>query len=623
MAARRRALLASAAALALALASACHSGAPPTPTVTTAPAPSPSATHPALAAALPKPPDADRFDLAQRYLGVESTPLPPERLYRDEAAGQRETFTLLDVVAQEPYQVAATLQRVSEHALWYVEDGLDVEDDALAEAAKRYDETIHPGVFRLTAPGQSFPGRLTIVVARLRGGVAGYVTELDTLPKAVYPHSNERAALMMHLGAPIDSPAFTGTLAHELQHAVHRLADDAEEGWLNEGLSEYAVRALGLHAFPFFPYLNYPEASLTDWPLALSGAAPNYAAASLFLTYLASRVGGAAPLAELSAEQRDGVEAVDALVRRELPGADFEGVFGDWLASNVADAAEGRFANPFAARKASVARWVKHPGELTGRAPQFGAWYLGVDAPQPLHAVFEGRASTAVIPEPPLEGDSCWWGNAADGANARLTREFDLTGAASATLRFSHWHKIEEGWDYAYVSASRDGERWEALPATGTTSENLLGIALGPAYTGASGGWTNAEASLDDYAGGVAHVRFEYVTDEATHGAGWCIDAIELAEAGFMDGAEDDLGGWTAEGFVRLPRGGVAQPYALRVVTGEGADLEVRAIDVDADGRAVFPIEGRTIIAVSGLAPATRQPAEFTLRLTAAPDSPA
>lgn len=636
MAARRRALLASAAALALALAAACHSGAPPTPTATTAPTPSPTAgappgavltpmpTPPALLAAdIPKPPDADRFDLARRYLGVESAPLPPERLYRDEAAGRRETFTLLDVAALEPYQVAATLRRVGEHALWYVEDGLDVEDDALEETARRYDATIHPGVFRLTAPGHSFPGRLTIVVARLRGGVAGYVTELDTLPKAVYPHSNERAALMMHLGAPIDSEGFSGTLAHELQHAVHRLDDDAEEGWLNEGLSEYAVRALNLRAFPFFPYLDAPESSLTDWPLALSGAAPNYAGASLFFTYLASRVGGAAPLAELSAEQRDGVEAVDALVRRELPGADFEDIFGDWIASNVARAAEGKYVNPFSARKASVARWVEHPGELTGRAPQFGAWYLGVDAPQPLQVVFEGRTRTPVVPDPPPEGDFCWWGNAADGANARLTREFDLTGMASATLRFSHWHEIEEGWDYAYVSASRDGERWEALPATRTTAANPLGIAFGPAYTGASGGWTDAEASLDDYAGGVAHVRFEYITDESTHGAGWCIDAIKLAEAGYTDGAEDDLGGWMTEGFVRLPKGGVEQPYALRVVTGEGADLEVRAIEVGADGRAVFRIEGRTVIAVSGLAPATRQPAEFTLRLTPRPDSPA
>ena len=181
---------------------------------------------------------------------------------------------------------------------------------------------------------------------------------------------------------------------------------------------------------------------------------------------------------------------------------------------------------------------------------------------------------------------------------------------SAATLRFSHWHEVEEGWDYAYVSASRDGERWEALPATGTSAANPLGVALGPGYTGASGGWTEAEASLDDYAGGKVLVRFEYVTDQSTHGAGWCIDAIELPQAGFADGAEGAGGGWTAEGFVRVPKGGVAQPYVLRVVSGQGADLDVRAIEVDANGRAVFRVEGRTIIAVSGLARHTRQPAE-------------
>ena len=92
------------------------------------------------------------------------------------------------------------------------------------------------------------------------------------------------------------------------------------------------------------------------------------------------------------------MEAVDALIRRELPGADFADVFGDWLVSNVAGADEGRYANPFTARNARVERWLEGSGELTGRAPQFGAWYAGVDARQPLQAVFEGRTRTPIHP---------------------------------------------------------------------------------------------------------------------------------------------------------------------------------------------------------------------------------
>ena len=552
---------------------------------------------------------------------MSADPLPPERLYPDEKVGRRETFTLFDIAALDSYQVQATLRRVGEHALWYVQDGLDVADDALAEAANRYDSMIHPGVFRLTAPGEAFPGRLTVLAAELRGGLGGYVTALDRLPKAVYSYSNERAMVVMNLSGPIDSAGFTRTLAHELQHAVHHLVDDTETGWLNEGMSEYVVLALGLHAFPFSLYLDRPESSLTDWPLVI-GSAPNYAAASLFLSYLASRIGGDAPLAELSAVQSDGVEGVGAFTRRKLPGADFDSVFADWIASNVAHSTEGKFANPLSSDKVSVSRWLEGPGEAAGQAPQFGAWYLGVDAPQSLQVVFEGRALTPIIPKPPPEGDFCWWGNAADSANARLTRAFDLANAAHAVLRFSHWHEIEEAWDNAYVSASRDGERWQALPATGTTTENPLGIAFGHAYSGASGGWADAEVSLDAYAGGEVQVRFEYVTDEGIHGTGWCIDAIELPEANFADGAEDDLGGWTAEGFVRVHKSGVAQPYALRVVAGEDA-TEVREIEVGAAGRATFRIDGRAIIAVSGLAPSTRQPAKFTLRLVAASDSPA
>ena len=63
-----------------------------------------------------------------------------------------------------------------------------------------------------------------------------------------------------------------------------------------------------------------------------------------------------------------------------------------------------------------------------------------------------------------------WWSNRGDAVDATLTRAFDLTGVSQASLAFDLWFDIEEGFDFAYVLASRDGgASWDVLEGRDST----------------------------------------------------------------------------------------------------------------------------------------------------------
>ena len=77
-----------------------------------------------------------------------------------------------------------------------------------------------------------------------------------------------------------------------------------------------------------------------------------------------------------------------------------------------------------------------------------------------------------------------WWSNRGDSIDTRLTREFDLSGLTSATLRFSTWYEIEEAGTTRTSphprTAARHGRR---CPASDTTDYNPVEAAYGPGYT--------------------------------------------------------------------------------------------------------------------------------------------
>jgi hypothetical protein len=198
----------------------------------------------------------------------------------------------------------------------------------------------------------------------------------------------------------------------------------------------------------------------------------------------------------------------------------------------------------------------------------------------------------------------------------------DLTGADAATLRFSAWYNIEDGWDYAYVAVSTDGgETWQLLPGRHTTDENPVGNAFGVGWTGISGGgdapvWVDEEVDLTPFAGEEVLLRFEYVTDDAVNEAGFLLDDISIEEIGFQDNGEDGPSGWESEGWL-LTDNQLEQRWLVQLIRAAGDNVSVETMQVGPDGTGQLTSEGGTsdetvILAVSGLTQHTTEPASYS-----------
>ena len=149
-----------------------------------------------------------------------------------------------------------------------------------------------------------------------------------------------------------------------------------------------------------------------------------------------------------------------------------------------------------------------------------------------------------------------------------------------------------------------------------SSTRDPLQTAFGPSYTGSSGGWRREQIDLSPFAGREILLRFEYVTDDAVNGAGWCIDDIAIPDAGFFDDAESDAG-WTSAGFVRAGGHSVAQEFAVRLAQGAGGDAVVVPLPPGAGGRRHFSIDAPATLIVVPFAPKTTQPAVFTVEAEA------
>ncbi len=593
------------------LALGCTSAAAPTPTAVRSEPAGPIPT-PTPVAGIPGAPLRDSFDLAQRLLGVKAAPLPADVLYANEEVGTSKTFWGLDVLSPELFELQATVLHVSDNAVWYFPSDSTVAQQEVLDAAREFEARVLPGVIDLVAPGMVLPGRIAIVHGNFPG-VGGYFTSLDALPRAVSPGSNERISLYMSFPDRIGEEGYLGTLAHELQHLVHWSVDPTEDVWVQEGLSELAARSLGYPSLPFFPYLRQPEVSLSDWPSEPNESLPNYAAGSLFAAYMTDRLGPGWP-ARLVAEPLNGPAGVEA-----ASGLTFIDLYADWLAANIVEASAPPYGYTRSTGRAAVRRVIDEPSVVAGAAHQLAAWYMELRPSAPWNVVFEADLFTPLLPVRPYSGEVCWWSNRGEAIDTTLTRSLDLTGLDSVTLEFRAWWDIEDKWDHSYVAVSTDdGETWTALEGTGTSTDDPLRTAFGPSYTGSSGGWRLERVDLSPFAGQKALLRFEYVTDEAVHSPGWCIDDIAIPEAGFFDDAESS-GDWTANGFTRTDSQGVPQEFALRLVQGAGDEASVTPLAPDEDGSVRFRIEETATLVVTPQALKTSEQATFTVEVTEAP----
>ncbi len=530
---------------------------------------------------------------------------------------------MIDLADGSVHSVQATLEVVSEHAYWYVDDTLSVPVEALQASAEAYESSVHPVVTRFFGdiwnPGVDNDPRLTVLNSDLGANIAGYFDCQNEYTRETHPHSNEREMIFMdpRKTAP-GTPDYLGVLAHEFQHAVHWNYDPGEDTWINEGMSETAKDLAGYGADFIGFFLSNPATQLNHWPEEVGRSAPDYGAATLFMLFLAEHYGGNEGLDLLVREPLDGINGVESYLAPY--GKTFLDVFKDWVVANYLDASEGPYSYGGRTVRVRDIERMSTFGEKSEVLPQFSARYIDLRLESGDALVeFQGDSVVSQVATQCRSGRHCWWGNRGDSIDSTLTREFDLSGLSEATLEFWTWFHIEEDWDYAYVEVSVDeGATWTTLAGAHTTSENPLGNNYGHGFTGRSEGWVQEKIDLSSYAGQRVLVRFEHITDDSVYTDGFVIDDLAIPQLGFFDDAEGDAG-WDARGFLRIDNK-LHQQYVVQVIEqrADGRDV-VRQMSIDEDRKGRILVRGfgeqlsNAVIVVSPVTRDTHQLARYTI----------
>ena len=572
-------------------------------------------------------PPADRFDLARRLLHIDAphtvNATPPQ-----EQVGEEADFWLEAAASNRSYatRIGATLRYLGRHVALYVQDGPQVSDAELAHAGEDFETLVYPLVTEDVGP-PAMPGidddpRITILVADLKGA-GGYFTQIDDEPATIERTSNQRKIIYIDLAsARPGTVEFDGYVAHEFQHLIHYDRNPASQTWINEGLSEVMREQVTHTLLNISKYEAATDTQLTDWPTLGEGdTLPHYGAAHSFLRYLLQHYGGIGQAGVLAAEPGDGIAEVRAYLKQSGYGVNFEDVFADWLAADLLnDPAGGRWSQNDPQFGLPKRQPLATPSETDATVHQYGANYYQIDPHgAALRIDFRGATTVAALPVSPPGGGSVWWSQRGDSIDSTLTREIDLSDADHATLQFSAWYDIERDYDFGYVEVSTDGGvTWTALKCAHTTDANPLGIALGPAYTGESGGgdtpaWIEETVDLSAFAGRRILLRFEYITDESANRNGWAIGEIRIPEIGF-DSRPGSDNSWQALGFARLG-GPLPQRFIVQALF-RGAQPKVERLQLDQNNYATLaipPNAGTVTLIVSGATDLIRTPASYHL----------
>ena len=589
-------------------------------------------------------PPRDPYDLARRLKHVAGA-FPPSTAMApvEYSLGDHETFWVLNLDPLESFQVRATLRHISPHLYMWVQDDLNVEQEALERSAQTFEERLYPTIQRYFgsewSPGIDNDRRLTVLNARF-SGAAGYFSTSDEYPTAVMPYSNQRE--MFYINPQYEQPGTTpydSTLAHEFQHMVHWSADTNEDAWVTEGASELAMHLCGYPRHGrISTFAHNPDTQLTSWDL--HSASAHYSAAFLFLAYFAERF-GPEMTRDVVANERNGIAGFESVLQAHEINLSFQDLFADWVIANYLDGESGiTVTTPYAYQELDVQAKAEriissYPTQGDGTVHQYATDYIELrPAGQDVRLDFTGVATITLVPNQAHSGHYQWWSNRGDNSDMTLTRSFDLTGLKEATLNAWLWYDIEDGWDYAYVEASADGGMtWHILPGEHTTSENPSSNSYGPGYTGVSGQendgpgnaeWIEESFDLSRYAGQQVSVRFEYLTDEAVTRPGLCVDDIRIPELGYSYDAEESDGGWKARGFVRsdntLPQRYIVQliRIAERAPSSSGrSQVSVERLPLSKEQSGSWSIHGldrsvrKAALVISAATRGSREPASY------------
>jgi hypothetical protein len=549
--------------------------------------------------------------------------------------GDTDTFWVTNNQTTPPqqFEAKATLKYVTDHSYWWIQDGFNVNEEALQRSAERFENQTYPtnrAFFGSEwSPGVDNDARVHIFMGNAPG-VAGYFSASNSYSILAEPYSNEREMFFINLNAITPgNDYFDGVLAHEFQHMIHWHQDRNEDTWVNEGLSELATFVNGYGSSDFVgAFVNTPDTQLTSWGDAPGASLANYGGSFLFMAYFLQRY-GETMMQAVVANPQSGVAGFNAALAEHGHTERFDDVFADYLIANTLnDTAAGNglwgYRDIQATPVSLTERYSVYPAENQTTVYQYGGDYIELSGNGNLTIEFTGSTRVNVVNNQPHSGRFQWYSHRGDETNTRLTRAFTLTGVTTATLTYWTWYDIEQDWDYGYVEISSDGgQSWTILQAPHSATTNPTGNAYGAGYTGTSGdngpAWIEEQLDLSAYTGQEVLVRFEYVTDDAVNRPGWTIDDISIPEIGFFDDVESDAGAWQAEGFVRMDN--ILPQHFLVQVIEIGESVNVRQLPLDETNYGALTINGlgstidRAILIVSGLTPITTEPASYEYKL--------
>ena len=604
-------------------------------------------------------PEADLHDLA---IQLKRAPAHAPHAARNQplalSVGAQMPFWVTDEQQHGYVETTATLRYVTPHVYMWVQNNYVVSDNDLKHSADRFENQTYPLIHQRFgsewSPGVDADQHLTVFNGHVPK-VGGYYSSSDEFCKAVSPYSNEKEMFYINLDSVRPGTGtYDGILAHEFEHMIHWNIHPNDDTWVNEGLAELATDTArcSTHDGPVTAFIQSPDTQLTDWADGQPGTVPHYGAAHSFMNYILKRFGDDFMRAFVT-DTDNGMKSLNKILKLQKRGVTVEDVFADWVVANyIGDpkaATDGRYGIRLRdVPMALTQSYNTYPAETSSTVHQYGAKYYELKGTGDVAIRFQGAPTVKLTSNEPHSGQNEWWSNRGDGSEMTLTRAFDLRGVRSASLNFWTWFDIEDGWDYAYVTASTDGGRtWDTLKGQSNSQSNPSGNSLGWAYTGVSGGgavpaWIEERMDLTPYAGKKVLLRFEYVTDDAVNHEGFSIDDISIPEMGFKDDAESNAAGWEPRGFVRS-NNAVPQHYSVQLIEF-GQQTRVRRFDFppapdSASVRAESPKQAedaakeivvrglgkdvsRAVLVISATAPVTSQvaPYHFTIAPLASTD---
>jgi hypothetical protein len=594
-----------------------------------------------------KVPESDIADLARRLEAksvIPATLIPPVAPFR---IGTQDMFWVIKSdgsEVNETFHIRATLEYVTDHAYFWVEDGSSFKYQELVDLAQAFENEIYP-TNRAFFGSEQTPGidgdpHVYILYAHNLGGiVVGYFSPRDSYHPLIQEYSNGHEMFVFNLDKISLDKEFTyGTLAHEFQHMIHFSRDRNETSWLNEGFSDLAMFLNGYDIGGHdFIYVKDPDIQLNDWPNEQSQTIAHYGASFLFMTYFLDRFGELATQA-LVTRPENGLESIDLVMaelglRDPLTGAlmSADDVFRDWVAASYlqdTDVGDGRFTyhNYPDAPQPGDTETIEYCDQqtITRDVKQYGVDYISLQCRNNVTLYFEGSVQVNVLPADPYSGEYAFWSNKGDESNMTLTKYFDFREhIGPLTLSYMTWFDIEKDYDYLYLVATVDGENWQIINTPSGTADDPTGASYGWAYNGASGGgkkpvWINEQVDLTQYVGKEVGIRFEYITDGAVNGEGFLLDDVSIPEIGYSTDFETDEGGWIPEGFVRI-QNTLPQDFLVSLIR-ENGQTDVEYLELADDNTLTVELDfedelSEAVLVVSGSTRYTRQPAAYRFSL--------